>query len=242
MKDRKAIIVPLDFNNERDALDLADRLNPDLCRVKVGKELFTSAGPHVVRELQARGFDVFLDLKFHDIPNTVAGAISAACSLGVWMVNVHVSGGVAMLKAARDAVDEYANKNTSHKKPLLIGVTILTSLNNADITHIGFSGTALDNVLRFAKMAQDARFDGVVCSAAEASSLRKIVPAEFKLVTPGIRPTGDVAGDQQRVVTPTIAMADGSDYLVIGRPISQADDPAGKLALVQQEIDTALAV
>lgn len=230
MSSDKPIIVALDFPDERSALEMADKLDPALCRVKVGKELFTAAGPHVVRELNARNFDVFLDLKFHDIPNTVAGACRAAARLKVWMLNVHASGGEAMLKAARAAVDA-----ESHR-PLLIAVTILTSLAEADLKTVGFAGSALDNVERLALLAQRAGLDGVVCSAAEAPGLRKAVAPAFKLVTPGIRLAEDAAGDQVRVVTPRDALANGSDYLVIGRPITGAKDPVAKLKQIQQQI------
>jgi orotidine-5'-phosphate decarboxylase len=228
----KRIIVSLDFPEERSALAMADKLDPSLCRVKVGKELFTAAGPHVVRELNAREFEVFLDLKFHDIPNTVAGACRAAARLRIWMLNVHASGGEAMLRAARKAIDE-----ESHR-PLVIGVTILTSLSEADIRAIGFSGTALENVERLALLAQVAGLDGVVCSAAEAPGLRKIVAPSFKLVTPGIRLSDDDKGDQVRVVTPADAMAMGSDYLVIGRSITRAGDPVAALKRIQAQIES----
>lgn len=230
MNGNKRIIIALDFDNERDALAMADKLDASLCRVKVGKELFTSAGPHVVRELSARGFDVFLDLKFHDIPNTVAGAVRAAAKLGVWMVNVHASGGEAMMKAALDAARSAA------RPPLLIGVTVLTSLGNADLPAIGWLGTALDNVLRLAQLAQTCGLNGVVCSAAEAAPLRARHNADFALVTPGIRMIEDAAGDQQRVVTPRDAIAAGATYLVVGRPITGAADPKAKLALMQNQI------
>jgi len=230
LNSRKPIIVALDYPDERSALEMADRLDPSLCRVKVGKELFTAAGPHVVRELNARDFEVFLDLKFHDIPNTVAGACRAAARLKVWMLNVHASGGEAMLKAARAAIDA-----ESHK-PLLIAVTILTSLAEVDLKAIGFAGTALENVERLALLSQQAGLDGVVCSAAEAPGLRKVVARSFSLVTPGIRLPGDAAGDQSRVVTPQDALANGSDYLVIGRPITGAADPVAKLKEIQQLI------
>jgi len=226
----KRIIVSLDFPEERFALEMADKLDPSLCRVKVGKELFTAAGPHVVRELNARGFEVFLDLKFHDIPNTVAGACRAAARLRIWMLNVHASGGKAMLLAARKAIDE-----ESHR-PLLIAVTILTSLSEADMRAIGFSGTALENVERLALLAQAAGLDGVVCSAAESPGLRKIVAPAFKLVTPGIRLPEDDKGDQARVVTPADAVAMGSDYLVIGRSVTRAEDPVAALKQIQAQI------
>jgi orotidine-5'-phosphate decarboxylase len=232
MEENKPVIVALDFPDERAALEMADRLDPALCRVKVGKELFTAVGPHVVRELNARDFEVFLDLKFHDIPNTVAGACRAAARLGVWMLNVHASGGAAMLAAARKAIDD-----ASHK-PLLIAVTLLTSLSNRDIQAIGFSGTALEHVESLALMAQEAGLDGVVCSAAEAPALRKRIAPQFKLVTPGIRLPGDNNDDQSRIVTPRDAIAQGSDYLVIGRSVTGAKDPLAQLQLIQEQINS----
>lgn len=233
MTDKKRIIVALDYPDERSALNMADQLDPALCRVKVGKELFTAVGPHVVRELNARDFEVFLDLKFHDIPNTVAGACRAAARLKVWMINVHASGGEAMLKAARAAVD-----GESHR-PLLTAVTVLTSLSSAELQAIGFKEDALTTVQRLAAMTEAAGLDGVVCSAAEAGALRKQVKPQFKLVTPGIRLPEDAAGDQVRVITPQAAVAGGSDYLVIGRPVTGAKDPRAKLAHIQQLLDQA---
>lgn len=233
MIDKKRIIVALDYPDERSALNMADQLDPALCRVKVGKELFTAVGPHVVRELNARDFEVFLDLKFHDIPNTVAGACRAAARLKVWMINVHASGGEAMLKAACAAVD-----GESHR-PLLIAVTVLTSLSSAELHAIGYRDDALMTVQSLAAMTEAAGLDGVVCSAAETAALRKQVKPAFKLVTPGIRLLEDAAGDQARVTTPQDAIANGSDYLVIGRPVTGAKDPRAKLARIQQLLDQA---
>ncbi|MBL8517866.1 MAG: orotidine-5'-phosphate decarboxylase [Betaproteobacteria bacterium] len=230
--DKKRIIIALDFPDERSALAMADQLDPALCRVKVGKELFTAAGPHVVRELNARDFDVFLDLKFHDIPSTVAGACRAASRLKVWMINVHASGGEAMLKAARAAVDA-----ESHR-PLLTAVTVLTSLSTAELQAVGFKDDALTTVQSLAAMTEAAGLDGVVCSAVEAPALRRRVKPAFKLVTPGIRLPEDAAGDQVRVITPQEAVANGADFLVIGRPVTGAKDPRGKLARIQQLLET----
>ncbi len=214
------LIVALDSPTLAEALQLADRLQPRQCRLKVGKELFTATGPAVVEALQARGFEVFLDLKFHDIPNTVAAACRVAASLGVWMVDVHVAGGAAMLAAARRAVD------SASKPPLLVGITVLTSLAETDLAAIGLAGPVDQAVVRLAHLAQSCALDGVVCSAAEAPVLRSALPAGFALVTPGIRPTGSAEDDQVRIVTPAQAMAQGSTYLVVGRPITQAADPA----------------
>lgn len=213
------IIVALDFSSAQEALALADQLDPRLCRVKVGKELFTRCGPSVVESLQARGFEVFLDLKFHDIPNTTAQAVKAAADLGVWMVNVHCSGGVRMMAACREILDQSTNN-----RPLLIGVTVLTSLEQADLAELGLSVTPEQQVLRLAGLAQHAGLDGLVCSAQEASLLKREYPS-LQLVTPGIRPVGSVQDDQRRVLTPVQAIAAGSDYLVIGRPITQASLP-----------------
>lgn len=227
----KPVIVALDFPQARPALEFAARLDSALCRVKVGKELFTAAGPQVVEALVKRGFDVFLDLKFHDIPNTVAGACKAAASLGVWMLNVHALGGEAMLRASREAIDSCANK------PLLIGVTILTSLGDSEIMAVGLQGTVGENVLRLAKVAKKCGLDGVVCSSQEAKMLRKQIDSPFSLVTPGIRFAGAETDDQIRVLTPQAALMAGADYLVIGRPVTQADDPVAILKRINDDIN-----
>ena len=224
------IIVALDFPSRDAALALADRLDPQLCRVKVGKELFTRSGPAVVEALQAKGFEVFLDLKFHDIPNTTAMAVKAAAELGVWMVNVHCSGGLRMMAACREELDKLAGR-----KPLLIGVTVLTSMERGDLAGIGLDIEPQEQVLRLAGLAAQAGMDGLVCSAQEAPALKASHPA-LQLVTPGIRPAGSSADDQKRILTPAKALAAGSDYLVIGRPISQAADPAQALADIVAEL------
>lgn len=220
---RSPIVVALDFHSREEALALARRLSPRDCRVKVGKMLFTRAGPDVVKALQDMGFDVFLDLKFHDIPHTVAGAVQAAAELGVWMVNVHASGGRAMLDAARDAADSVA------KPPLLIAVTVLTSMDGAALQDVGVADGTDAQVARLAGLAYAARLDGVVCSVREVADLKKRLGAKFVTVTPGIRPQGSQADDQNRIETPQSALASGSDYWVIGRPISQAADPQAVL-------------
>jgi orotidine-5'-phosphate decarboxylase len=227
----KQIIIALDFASESDCLDLVEKLDPALCRLKIGKELFTRFGPALVKKIQVRGFDIFLDLKFHDIPNTVAAACRAAADLGVWMCNVHASGGRAMLEAAREAL---GNKDD----PLLIAVTVLTSLADGDIRELGIQRTAREQVMQLAQLTDNCGLDGVVCSAQEVSQLRQHVSQDFKLVTPGIRPHGDSADDQKRIVSPEQALQGGSDYLVIGRPISRAEDPASKLASIIQAIQT----
>lgn len=224
------IIVALDFPSRDAALALAAQLDPALCRVKVGKELFTRCGPQIVEALQAKGFEVFLDLKFHDIPNTTAMAVQAAAELGVWMVNVHCSGGLRMMVACREILNK-----ASGQKPLLIGVTVLTSMEQADLAEIGLDLAPQQQVLRLARLAAQAGLDGLVCSAHEAQALKK-AHAQLQLVTPGIRPAGSKADDQRRILTPSEAMAAGSDYLVIGRPIAQASDPAQALAAVVAEL------
>ena len=224
------IIVALDFPDRATALNLVEQLDPSRCRLKVGKEMFTRLGPDFVEGLAGKGFDVFLDLKFHDIPNTVAGACSAACDLGVWMMNVHASGGRRMMEAAREAIEK------SSQSPLLIAVTILTSLSEEDIKEVGYMGTPAENVMRLATLASQSGMDGVVCSPKEVTTLRESLGNDFALVTPGIRPAGSAADDQRRTLTPAEAIAAGSSYLVIGRPITQADKPMGVLLTIESEI------
>ena len=226
------VFVALDFSNAVDALALVDRLDPRDCGLKVGKELFVTAGPDLVGDLVGRGFAVFLDLKFHDIPNTVAGACAAATRLGVAMLNVHAGGGRAMLAAARDAVD----RSATNARPLLIAVTVLTSLDDADMRELGIDATAQAHALRLAKLAQACGLDGVVCSAQEATALRGACGAGFKLVTPGIRPADAAKDDQARIVTPEAAIRAGADYLVIGRPVTQAADPVATLATINASL------
>lgn len=223
MACQSPILVALDYPSQAQALALAQQLDPSLCRLKVGKELFTRSGPQVVEALQAQGFEVFLDLKFHDIPNTTAMAVKAAAELGVWMVNVHCSGGLRMMAACREVLEQH-NGN----KPLLIGVTVLTSMEQSDLAGIGLDVAPQTQVLRLAGLAAEAGLDGLVCSAQEAPALKAAQPA-LQLVTPGIRPAGSAADDQRRILTPQQALAAGSDYLVIGRPITQAADPAAAL-------------
>ncbi|HJX58738.1 MAG TPA: orotidine-5'-phosphate decarboxylase, partial [Thiobacillus sp.] len=221
------IIVALDFADADSALALVARLDPTLCRLKVGKELFTAAGPDLVRTLVARGFEVFLDLKFHDIPNTAAAACRAAAGLGVWMLNVHASGGRRMMAAAQAALADLP------KPPLLIAVTVLTSMSAEDLGEVGVAGTPADQVLRLARLAHACKLDGVVCSAQEAAMLRAELGVGFRLVTPGIRPAGAEAGDQRRVMTPAEALRAGATDLVIGRPVTAAADPLAALERIQ---------
>ncbi|UKA30225.1 orotidine-5'-phosphate decarboxylase [Photobacterium damselae] len=219
------VIVALDYDNQNDALAFVDRIEPGSCRLKVGKEMFTFYGPDFVRKLHDRGHSVFLDLKFHDIPNTCSKAVKAAAELGVWMVNVHASGGERMMTASREILEPYGKD-----RPLLIGVTVLTSMESSDLSGIGISRSPQEQVMNLATLTKNSGLDGVVCSAQEASLLKSNLGQEFKLVTPGIRPAGSAAGDQRRVMTPVEAIAAGSDYLVIGRPITQAENPAQVLA------------
>jgi orotidine-5'-phosphate decarboxylase len=224
------IIVALDFSAAEPALELVSRLDPSLCRLKVGKEMFTRLGPAFVEQLVARGFDIFLDLKYHDIPNTVAAACAAAADLGVWMINLHASGGRRMMESARERLEARS------QRPLLIAVTILTSLGQQDIEEIGFSGTPADNVLRLARLAESSGLDGIVCSPREASVVRPGARQDFLLVTPGVRPRDASLDDQQRVMTPQDALRNGADMLVIGRPVTAAADPLASLRAIQQEI------
>lgn len=219
------IIVALDFDTAEEALALLRQLDPHKCRAKIGKQLFTGSGPDLVRAARDLGFDIFLDLKFHDIPNTVAKAAAAAARLGVWMLNVHASGGTVMMEAAREALD-----TVSGQRPLLIGVTVLTSLGKEDLQQVGVDRDPEEQVSRLAFLTQRAGLDGVVCSAAETRLLRSQLPEDFCLVTPGIRRPEDAANDQKRVVGPKQAKQNGSDYLVVGRPITQAPSPAAALA------------
>ena len=223
------VLVALDYPSAEPALEFARRVRPDLCRLKVGKELFVTAGPAFVEQLIAMGYDVFLDLKFHDIPNTVAQACKAAAKLGVWMVNVHASGGRRMMETAAEALAKEAHR------PLLIGVTVLTSLGTDELAEMGLPEPAVQ-VERLARLAQSSGLDGVVCSAQESSLLKAACGKEFKLITPGIRPADASLDDQTRVMTPAAAMAAGSDYLVIGRPITQSADPVATLISINQSI------
>ncbi|MEP6657892.1 MAG: orotidine-5'-phosphate decarboxylase [Betaproteobacteria bacterium] len=232
------VIVALDFANPMHALGLADRLDPRHCALKVGKEMFVVAGPEPVRWMVERGFRVFLDLKFHDIPHTVAQACAAATRLGVWMLNVHAAGGSAMMHAAREAVDRTAAEG-GRPVPLLIAVTVLTSLADADMRELHITGDAAGHSLHLAQLSAARHLDGVVCSAVEAPALRASLPAGFKLVTPGIRPAGSAADDQARIITPERAIANGADYLVVGRPITQASDPVAALARINASIGAA---
>lgn len=224
------VVVALDYDNADAALALANRLNPSDCRLKVGKELFTSSGPQVVERIMALGFDVFLDLKFHDIPNTCAKAVKAAAEMGVWMVNVHASGGRRMMDAAAEALSSY------NQAPLLIGVTVLTSMEAEDLNELGVTNSPEQQVMALAKLTKQSGLDGIVCSAQEAKSLRQALDDKFCLVTPGIRPQGSDANDQRRIVTPKDAVSLGSDYLVIGRPITQAENPAQACADILQSL------
>lgn len=224
------LIVALDADNPDTVFRLVDQLDPSVCRLKVGKELFTSCGPDIVRSLIQHGFDIFLDLKFHDIPNTVAKACCAAASLGVWMINVHASGGREMMKAARSALDAF------EQPPLLTAVTVLTSLQQSDLSDLGLNVPVDQQVLRLARLAAESGCDGVVCSPRETTLLRENLSSDFVTVTPGIRPEWSAINDQVRITTPSQALKNGSDFLVIGRPITAAEDPKDALARIRAEI------
>ncbi|HBV40953.1 MAG TPA: orotidine-5'-phosphate decarboxylase [Erwinia sp.] len=215
------ILVALDYADRASAMAFVDRIDPRSCRLKVGKEMFTLFGPQLVRDLQQRGFEVFLDLKFHDIPNTTAHAVAAAADLGVWMVNVHASGGARMMTAAREALVSFGKD-----APLLIAVTVLTSMEADDLRGIGIELSPADQAEKLARLTQQCGLDGVVCSAQEAVRFKQALGQDFKLVTPGIRPAGSEVGDQRRIMTPQQALRAGVDYMVIGRPVTQAADPA----------------
>lgn len=225
------VVVALDFDNKDEALSFVDKIQPSDCRLKVGKEMFTHFGPEFVKELVNRGFDIFLDLKFHDIPNTVAKAVAAAADLGVWMVNVHASGGIKMMQKAKEALLPFGDK-----APLLIAVTVLTSMSEEDLAGIGITRTPAEQVQHLATLTKNAGLDGVVCSAMEAESLKQLLGQDFKLITPGIRPAGSNADDQKRIMTPEQALKVGVDYLVIGRPITKAENPHAVLQTINLSI------
>ncbi|MEJ2694595.1 MAG: orotidine-5'-phosphate decarboxylase [Candidatus Thiodiazotropha sp.] len=227
------VIVALDFPDQVAAMRLVERLDPALCRLKVGKEMFTRYGPPLVEALSKQGFELFLDLKFHDIPNTVAAACDAAADLGVWMMNLHASGGRRMMEAASERMARRATP------PLLVAVTILTSLAAEDIAEVGYTGEPGENVLRLARLTHDAGLDGVVCSAREAREIRQQIDENFLLVTPGVRPKSAVADDQRRVMTPGEAIIAGASYLVVGRPITATEDPLAALRQINAEIEGA---
>ncbi|MEO9275932.1 orotidine-5'-phosphate decarboxylase [Marinomonas sp. 5E14-1] len=235
MSCQSPIVVALDFPTMAQSIEMVKRLDPNQCRVKVGKELFTTAGPVILDELHKLGFDIFLDLKFHDIPNTVANAVSVAAKAGVWMVNIHASGGRRMMEASANALQQLPDQNT-----LLIAVTVLTSMDQSDLMEIGIDGSPEQHVKRLASLAKSSGMDGVVCSAQESSMLSTDLGKDFVLVTPGIRPMGSDQGDQKRIMTPTEAMAAGSHYLVMGRPITQAADPIAVLTQANSDLGIVL--
>jgi orotidine-5'-phosphate decarboxylase len=224
------VIVSLDFPDGKQALDLCQKLDPASCKLKIGKELFTREGPELVEKLIASDFDIFLDLKYHDIPNTVASACRVAAELGVWMLNVHASGGRAMMEAANEALDK-----TTHK-PLLIAVTVLTSMSQEDLNELGINKPVEEQVMMLASLAKSSGLNGVVCSAKEASRLKSELGKDFCLVTPGIRPANSSSDDQKRIMTPADAIEAGSHYLVIGRPITKAEDPLAALEAINASI------
>ncbi|MDC9620213.1 orotidine-5'-phosphate decarboxylase [Xenorhabdus sp. XENO-7] len=225
------VIVALDYDNQDAALAFVDKIDPQSCRLKVGKEMFTLNGPQFIQVLHQRGFEVFLDLKFHDIPNTTARAVAVAAELGVWMVNVHASGGARMMTAAKEALLPYGKD-----APLLIAVTVLTSMEQSDLLGVGIDVTPAQHAERLATLTKQCGLDGVVCSAHEAQQLKAVCGQEFQLVTPGIRPEGVEAGDQRRIMTPPQAIQAGVDYMVIGRPITRAENPALALQQINHSI------
>jgi orotidine-5'-phosphate decarboxylase len=225
------VIVALDYPDATLAMEFVDRIRPADCRLKIGKELFMRTGSPLVELLVKSGFDVFLDLKFHDIPTTVGKACAAAADLGVWMMNVHALGGVRMLESARTAID------VAGSKAKLIAVTILTSMNESDLQGVGLAGTPGENVERLAGLASETGLDGVVCSAQEAARLRSLIGENFLLITPGVRPAGSSADDQRRIMTPADAVRSGASYLVIGRPVTRSDDPARTLLTINSELN-----
>ena len=231
MNQEARVIVALDFDDAAKAMALVDKLDPAACKLKVGKEMFTLFGPELVKSLIAKGFDIFLDLKFHDIPNTVAKACKAAAEMGVWMVNVHASGGMEMMKAAKNAIT-----GSSHPQTKLIAVTVLTSMDQAQLNDVVPEVSPAEQVKKLAQLTADSGLDGVVCSAKEAVMLRETHNDEFLLVTPGIRPAGADVGDQKRVMTPVDAIDAGVSYLVMGRPITQAENPLAALQAVNQSL------
>ncbi|MBD5769982.1 orotidine-5'-phosphate decarboxylase [Marinomonas colpomeniae] len=235
MSCQSPIVVALDFPTMEQSIEMAKRLDPNQCRVKVGKELFTTAGPVILDELHQLGFQIFLDLKFHDIPNTVAKAVTAASKAGVWMVNIHASGGRRMMESSANALQQLTDQKT-----LLIAVTVLTSMDQSDLAEIGIDATPEQHVKRLATLAKSSGMDGVVCSAQESKVLSADLGKDFVLVTPGIRPVGSDQGDQKRIMTPSEAMAAGSHYLVMGRPITQSIDPIAVLAKANADLGVML--
>lgn len=225
------VLIALDYDDQDAAIEFVKQLSPKECRLKVGKEMFTYFGPQFVQKLIDLDFDVFLDLKFHDIPNTVAKAVTAAAKMGVWMVNVHASGGPQMMQKAKTALEVFGDK-----APLLIAVTVLTSMDEAELNRLGVNKSPADQVIYLANLAKESGLDGVVCSAQEAQILKTKFGEDFKLVTPGIRPAGSDAGDQKRIMTPKQAIENGSDYLVIGRPITQSNNPAETLNEINRSL------
>ena len=230
VENKSPLIVALDYPDMDSAIEMAKSLDPEYCRVKVGKELYTRCGPSILEALHNLGFEVFLDLKFHDIPNTTANAVGVAADLGVWMVNVHASGGRKMMDACVSKLASY------QRKPLLIAVTVLTSMQSNDLLELGLVSTAQEQVNRLASLSHEVGMDGVVCSSHEVAELKGNLGNEFKLVTPGIRPSFAAVGDQKRIMTPKEAIQAGSDYLVIGRPITQAENPLDALSMIRQEL------
>jgi orotidine-5'-phosphate decarboxylase len=234
MRQDPRLVIALDHSNEEEALNFLNQLDPNLCRVKIGSILFTHYGPSLLEKIMRKGFSIFLDLKFHDIPQTVAGACRSSAELGVWMLNVHVSGGLAMMNAAREALQAFPQA----RRPLLIGVTVLTSLTENDLSAIGFRLSAAETVLNMAHLAKRGGLDGIVCSAQEAGLIRRELGPQFLLVTPGIRLAGDASEDQKRIATPEVALAAGADYLVIGRSFTKSPHPRRLLEALSATVNS----
>lgn len=226
------IIVALDYHDIYQVLKFSDMVSPQQCRLKIGTEIFTYAGPSIIRSLHERGFDIFLDLKFHDIPHTITKTVTVAAELGVWMIDLHVSNGKRVMQSARHALVPFGTS-----APLLIGITVLTSMCDKDLHDLGISDNVLVHTLRLAQLAKQCKLNGIVCSALEARQIRIHCGPKFIIITPGIRPLNSKIDDQMRVMTPIQAQKTGIDYMVIGRPITQANDPALALASILSELD-----
>tara|TARA_A100001011_G_scaffold393622_1_gene483901 strand:- start:891 stop:1622 length:732 start_codon:yes stop_codon:yes gene_type:complete len=233
-KDESQIIVALDFKDKKEAISMAKLFTPKLCKIKVGLELFVSCGPSIIKELNSLGYKIFLDLKFHDITNTVLKSCAAASDLGVWMLNVHSSGGKSMMANSKIHL---LNKNFT---TLLLGVTILTSLDENDIKEIGYNTDINSQVLKMATLCKESGLDGVVCSAEEVKSIKSKFPEKFICVCPGIRIDGEKNDDQKRIITPAMAAKNGADYIVIGRPIIESENPLESLIKIKKEFDNGL--
>lgn len=230
-RDSSKIIVALDYDNKKEAIEMANRLNPSLCKLKVGLELFISCGPEIIQDLHALGYKIFLDLKYHDITNTVVKSCLAASALGVWMINVHSSGGKNMMTKCKNEIIK------SNKKILILGVTILTSMNENEIREVGYTNNLKDQVLKMAKLCHESKLDGVVCSTQESKLIKSEFKENFICVCPGIRSDNEKNNDQKRISSPKVAATSGADYIVVGRPITKSSDPLASLIAIKKEFD-----